>query len=86
MPYAAASGGERKTRRDGFLAVEFVDDVDPVVGSVRAGDAEEDRCPAPEAEASFLFQLGPEVERASYLFVVFARSLWHAFVRALPWG
>jgi hypothetical protein len=51
-----SSSSDRKTRLDGFLAVEFVDDVDPVIGSVGAGNTKEDRCPTPEAEPTFLLQ------------------------------
>src|SRR5690349_2283556 len=48
---------ERKARRDDAATVHPVRDVDGVVLPVGAGDADQDRGPAPEAEAAF----GPEI-------------------------
>ena len=44
-----------------------VDDVDRLVLAVRAGDAEEDREPAPEAELPLAGELPPEDERPADL-------------------
>src|SRR5438067_2077974 len=55
---------ERQSRRDGTAAADRVDHVDLVVLPVRAGDAEEEREPAPEAEAALARQRPLEDELA----------------------
>src|SRR5205085_5023332 len=60
------------------LAGALVDDVDRVVLPVRAGDAEEEREPAPEAELALASQLALEDERVPLPPEVLAGLLEHA--------
>ena len=55
---------DRQPADDAAPSACLVDDVDDVVLAIRAGDAEEDRGPAPEAEPALLLQLALEDERA----------------------
>src|SRR5204863_2514901 len=69
---------ERQAGRDDALAGALVDDVDRVVLPVGAGDAEEEREPAPEAELPLARQLALEDERVPLPPEVLAGLLEHA--------
>src|SRR4029077_6327988 len=65
-------------RCDGLPAVRREDDVDAVIPPVRAGNAEKQREPPPEAEPAFLAQFTREDERAPDLVEIAAGKLLDA--------
>ena len=54
--WARSIFNQRQSRRDNPPTAGVVDDIDAVVLSIRSGDAEEEREPAPEAEPPLLGQ------------------------------
>src|SRR5581483_2968804 len=68
----------RQPRFDGSLAVHLVDHVDTVVLLVRAGDAEEEGCPAPEPEPALTRERAPEDEFGAVTLVVHPLALAHS--------